>query len=118
MLDSGVEIDGVFGFEQEFFAADFQRKRSLDEKKKFNSGVLMGLQFFGGKVLKFGVKGAQFALCGVKIEAFEKVWDIWRAGTLRKTNAFFAASQRDYPALAFVGKEILEAYAKNQGDAQ
>jgi len=44
MLNRGIEVNGVFGFEQEFFAANLQGEGSLDQKEKFDRLFLVGSQ--------------------------------------------------------------------------
>src|SRR5947209_695248 len=46
VLYSGIEIDGVFGLQKIFVAANLQRERSLEHIEKFDSGMLVRLELF------------------------------------------------------------------------
>src|SRR5579859_2950209 len=118
MLDGRVKIDRVFGLQHELFAADPDGKRSLQQEKEFNSGMLMWLDLLRGHLLKFRQKGAQLAFRRTIVKAFEKVWDVLRSRSLRKPHAFLPPHDSDDAPLSLVRKEIIQPHTEHHGNPE
>ena len=99
-----IEIDGVFRLEHEIFSTDFDGQRAFDHVEKLDTRVLVRPELSDRNLLKISQKGAQFALGGAVIEAFEVVLHIRRAWPLGKAHALLLSNHPNDPALAFVGR--------------
>src|SRR5579863_9137291 len=87
VLHRRIKIDCVIRFQEKFFAADFDRQRSLHDVKKFHSRMLVGLGSFRSDFLKICEEGAQFAFCSPIVEALKKIRNILCARAFGKADA-------------------------------
>src|SRR5579864_1289644 len=80
--------------------------------------MLVRLELFRSNILKFGEEGTQLSFRRPIIQALEIVRDLVRARTLREPYSLVLAHQAYNPALAFVGKEVIQTHPEDHGDAQ
>src|ERR1700722_5167109 len=115
MPDRCVEICGISGAQFIFVGANRKLEFSLDDVKKFNTGMLMGTKPLGRDRFKLGIERIEFSLGGLEVQTFKVISDGVPAGIVGEAHALALANDGHDPPLAFVGEKVVQADAENHG---